>query len=294
LNLKQFDFQKKTLKLMQPFSADLRLYGVMSTNSRTYSAHIGSLYMPNFWMATSGLTDSFFNEAVRTGISKSMAVAYRCDAARLYLRSIGNTQPLANAPVFLDENEVFLLYRSLLAVYQSSHRTAQLVTREHRIHTVANPNIDRLAIVFDKDGDFFDNNSRGTICINNPALKAIVEKYNLIVSKYYYYNEDCDGVTLLSQKPLNMAALAQELRKIEGIKHIENVTDDNNVSDIRAVRTPEGWLLEFCLHANDKPIAWLFEVTHSGRVICKDDGYIPHARSAKGYSFSQTRSNSNS
>jgi hypothetical protein len=276
---------------MQPFSSELRLYGVMSTNSRTYSAHIGSLYLPNYWMATSGLTDSFFNEAVKVGITKSMAVAYRCDAARLYLRSIGNTQPIADAPVFLDENEVFLLYRSLLAVYQSSHHTAQLVTQHHRIHTVANPNIDRLAIVFDKNSDFFGSNDKGLIRINNAALQNIVAKYGLVISKYYYYNEECDGVTLLSQKPLNMAALAKEIGQIEGIRHIENVTDDNNISDIRAVRTPEGWLLEFCFHANDKPIAWLFEVTHSGRVMCKDDGYMPHARSAKGYSFSQTRSN---
>ena len=275
---------------MQPFASDLRLYFVMSTNSRTYSAHIGSLYLPNYWMATSGLTDSFFNEAVRVGITKSMAVAYRCDAARLYLRSVGNLQPLADAPVFVDENEVFLLYRALLAVYQSSHRTAELVTRHHRIHTLANPNIDRLAVVFDKNANFFGANERGTIQVKNVALAAVLEKYGLIVSKYYYYNEECDGVTLLSQKPLNMLALAKELQQIEGIKHTENVTDDNNVSDIRAVRTPEGWLLEFCLHANDKPIAWLFEVTHNNKVICKDDGYMPHARSAKGYTFSQTRS----
>jgi hypothetical protein len=276
---------------MQPVSDFSRLYGVMSQISRTYSAHIGSLYSLNYWMATSGLTDSFFTEAVKAGVSKSTAVAYRADAARLWLRTLtdsNNGKMMGDVAAFVDENEVFQIYRALLAVHTSSHYTAELVTRQHRIHTVANPNIDRLAVIFNKKTALFGGSGR-LIDVQNVDLQNILTKYNLIVSKYYLYNEDCDGVTIFAQKPMNMAAIAKEIEAIEGIEYVENITDDNHLSDIRAVRSTQGWLLEYCLHTNEKPIAWLFEVTHSGHVFVKDDGYMPHARTAKGYTPGATR-----
>ena len=257
--------------------------------ARTYLAHIGSLSVPNYWMATAGLTDGFFTEAVGAGVSKATAVAYRCDAARLYLRSLAEDTLLMQAPVRLPDAEILSLYKALIAAHKSPLPTAQLVTRIHKIHTLPNPNLDRVALIFDRHSTHFSALASGNVSVKFGGLNDVLQKYQLVIAKYFYYDEQYDGITLLAQKPLNIAALCLELKKLPDVAFVENIADENSESDIRAVRTPQGWLFEYCLHTSDQPIAWLLEVKHNGEVICHDDGYVPHARSAKGYTYSQAR-----
>ncbi len=263
----------------------------MQTAPRTYQAHIGSLSVTNYLMATAGLTGNFFTEAVRSGLTKSQAVQYQCDAARLYLRSLESVRPsLTYFSAFLPQDEVFSLYKALIAVYKSNHPVANLVTKTHKIHTIPNPNIDRVAVVFDKEATWFTALQNGNVTVNYAGLNSILQRYNLVISKYFFHDEQCDGFTLFAQKPMNMVAIALELKQLPGVVSVEIETDLFSESDIRAVRTETGsWLLEYCLHKEDTPVAWLFEVNNLGDVFCKDGSYVPHAQTAKGYCFGQAR-----
>ncbi len=262
----------------------------MQTATRTYQANIGSILATNYYMATAGLAGQFFTEAIRAGITKSQAVQYQCDAARLYLRSLDNKRPLTHLSAFLPQDEVLNIYKSLLAVHKSNDSIAQLVTRTYKIHTIPNPNIDRLAVIFDKEASWFTALQNGNITVNYAGLNSILQQYNLVISKYFFHDEQCDGFALLAQKPMNMVAIALELKQLPGVVSVEIETDESNNGDIRAVRTESGsWLLEYCLHTDKEPIAWLFEVNSSGLLICKDGSYVPHAQTAKGYCFGQSR-----
>lgn len=261
----------------------------MQSAPNTYQAHIGSLLVPNYLMATAGLSGQFFTEAVRSGITKSQAVQYQCDAARLYLRSIETIRPLTHLSAFLPQNEVFNLYKALLEVHKSNHILANLVTKTHKIQTIANPNIDRVAVLFDKEATWFTALQNGNITVNYAGLNSILQQYNLVISKYFFYDEQADGFTLLAQKPMNMVAIALELKKLPGVLSVEIETNETSTGDIRAVRTGSGsLLLEYCLHTEEKPVAWLFEISASGQFICKEGNYAPHAQTAKGYGLDQS------
>ncbi len=258
--------------------------------AQTYEAHIGSLASPNFLIATAGLQGTFFSEALQRGVTKAEAVSVLCDAARIYLRLAAEQMPLETWAAELPTDNLFELYKALLTAYKSEDEIARLVTRGYKIRTLPNPNIDRLAVIFDAKSGLFGSAANGVLRTTNERLNYIIKKYNLIVSKYYLYDQSCDSVTLLAQKPYNMAAIAKEIRELEGIVNVEVPTVGIGETDISMVKTKNSWLIEYNLFLPDSPpVAWLLECFNSGELVCHKGSYVPHAKSAKTLLYSTAR-----
>ena len=164
----------------------------------------------------------------------------------------------------------------LVNIYQSEE-TARAIAKCN-IHTYPNPSIDRLVIIFQRDISWANLLKNGISETTSEQFNELLYEYDLVIEKHVQWNDNQDALTIRSQSPLNMAALANEFYNIEGVEMIDLGVPQMGGNDINIQRTANGWEVEYILrfgstiNGKGKIHFWKYRVTKQGDVKFINEG----------------------
>ena len=208
--------------------------------------------------------------------SRTLMRKFRRDAARLALRLEANNEDLRYQNIVIPQNTIDDIYKLLINIYQSEE-TARAIAKCN-IHTYPNPSIDRLVLIFQRDISWAVPLSDGISETTSEAFNELLYEYDLVIDKHVQWNDNQDALTIRSQAPLNMAALANEFYNIEGIETIDLGISQMGGNDINIQRTSAGWEVEYILrfgsyiNGKGKMHFWKYTVTDEGTVKFINEG----------------------
>ena len=206
----------------------------------------------------------------RTEIPKSVERKFRRDAARLTLRLTAGNGLLRDQSIYLSTRKVEEFYRALSNIYQFD-ATARSIEKCD-IHTFPDPSIDHLVVIFNKSVRWATPLRQGENRTDNTQLNALLTRYQLSIEKFVQWDDTREAITIRPDVPMNMTALSDDFKKIEGVTAIELGTPQTAGNDIQAFRIQGGWEVVFLLRfgsyidGQGKTHSWKYRAMDSGVV----------------------------
>jgi hypothetical protein len=127
----------------------------------------------------------------------------------------------------------------------------------------------RLLVAVDPEAAWAGAWRAGATETGDAAVDALLDRYNLSLSRYI---EGLDLAVLNSPVALNTVALAGRFAGLDGVRYAEPDGLAGDGDDITAVRSDDGWVLDFSRGSGDCPAGciertfWTFEVDDDGDV----------------------------
>ncbi len=168
---------------------------------------------------------------------------FRRDAARLALRMEGQKEDYRYLGVEIPPENIEMIYGALKSIYLNDE-TARSLT-DCNIHTFPDPAIERVVVIFEENETWAKTISQKTGSGSNQAFHGILQKFNLRIEKQYQWNESQEAITIRSRKPVNIAAIGNEIYNIDGISEIDFGIPAVKGNDIKMTRVSEGWEFQF-------------------------------------------------
>jgi hypothetical protein len=219
---------------------------------------------------TTSLHSQHKRSADQVFISKSLEKKFKRDAARLALRSISKEEDLKFKDAEIPPSSMAEFYTLLTTIYQKSPK-AQAIERCH-VHTFPDPCIDHLIIIFEKSAPWAAPMQSGNLRTDSRVINDLLLRHNLVLEKYIKWDETKDAIIIRAAEPVNMAAIAQKLAKVEGVSQVDLGIPKTRGNDIRASRIQTGWevsyIIRFGAHVGGagKIHTWTFQMTDGGSV----------------------------
>lgn len=197
---------------------------------------------------------------------------YREDAARLAVRHRRALDQSPLGEVRVSEPLAEDLYAALVRVAAFDHPASDSVTSLYEIHTFPEPVLHRLLLGVDPDAGWTEAWRDGRRETGNPDVDGLVETYGLELERYRAREGGPDLAVLVSEDPLDIAALARRFLPIEGVVYADPDAVAGDGNDIRAAALGPGWRLEYRVGFGDCPAGcisrhtWTFRVEGDGTV----------------------------
>jgi len=204
-------------------------------------------------------------------ISKRLQNKFRRDAARLVLRQDSEREDLRYGDISIGQSRIDQVYDILTKIYQQD-ATARSIAKCN-IHTFPNVSIDYFVIVYKKDTPWAAPLADDIAETNSAEFNRLLEMYDLSIVEHQKWTDSQDAVTIRSTNPLNITALANEFRNIDGVLDIDMGIPEIMGNDIKLRRTPEGYRLDYILKVGggiggEKLLThtWSWSVSSAGKV----------------------------
>jgi hypothetical protein len=212
------------------------------------------------------------NAQAKPPIPSSLDRQFKRDAARLALRLDAEKEDIRYLPIAISRDNINGLYKALCYIYQNEEAGKALA--KCNVHTFPNPSIDHLVVIYKKNVDWAAPLRQGITETNNKELNQLLDKYDLAIERSMQWNDTQDAITLRSKEPLNMAALADKFRDIQGVVQTDLGSTKLGGNDIKAKRIGGGWEIDYVLSINaSQQHTWKFKALDNGQVtLLKESG----------------------
>jgi len=197
---------------------------------------------------------------------------YRKDATRLALRLISDNREYHNLEVEVPEQKVTSIYEALVTIHQSELEAAKTVTKIHKLHTFPIPSVDHFFVVYDRSSKWAIPLRLGDMTTDNEKINSLMKDYGLVIDKHVEWDENKNSFHVKATRSLNIAAVAKEFSKVEGVVLTDLLTPDGDGNDIEIQRLKNAWELKFlikfgsCITGCKNQHAWTFQVTDQNEV----------------------------
>ena len=178
-------------------------------------------------------------------ISKRLENKFRRDAARLVLRMDAEQEDLRYGDIQIRQARIDHFYDMLSKIYQQD-ATARSVAKCN-VHTFPNVSIDYFVVVYKKDTPWAAPLKDDIAETDNAHFNKMLEMHNLSIVEHQKWTDTQDAITIRSRNPLNITALANEFRNIEGVEDIDMGLPEIMGNDIELRRTATGFRLDYIL-----------------------------------------------
>jgi hypothetical protein len=215
------------------------------------------------------LPEFFVNDDV---LPKYLKLIYKRDATRLALRLLNKEQRVSKQTVKVPEELVQAVYNALVAVRVSDYSAIDTIAKKYNVRSFPVPNVENVILVFEHDAAWVEPLKQRQDTTASVTINSIIRKYNLIMTKMIYLDEERAGLVLKSREPLNMPALMMKFFTEEGVGSIEEILPYGDGNDINIERTSDGWDIKYsvrfgnCVHQCQKFHDWSFSVNEEGEV----------------------------
>lgn len=216
-----------------------------------------------------GAKSSFASKS--NAISKRLENKFKRDAARLVLRMDAEQEDLRYGDIEIRQSRIDHVYDILTKLYESDE-TARSVAKCN-VHTFPNISIDYFVVVYNKSSAWAQPLKDDIAETNSPQFNRLLEQHDLSIVEHQKWTDTQDAVTIRSRNPLNMSALANEFRNIDGVEDIDMGVPEIMGNDIEMYRTPSGWRLDYILKVSGgiggealKTHTWSWSVDDSGSI----------------------------
>ena len=170
---------------------------------------------------------------------------FKKDATRLALRLEAQYEDFRYLNTEIPPENIRLIYNSLKNIYLKSDKAKSLANCN--IHTFPDPPIERLVVIFE-DGKIWSDASLASIEHSEyHSFNQLLSDFDLVIEKHFQWNGTQDAITVRARKPMNMAAVADQLNQFEGIESIDLGIPKTKGNNILLNRTSDGWEFEFIL-----------------------------------------------
>ncbi len=206
-------------------------------------------------------------------ISKYVQKKYYKDAVRLTLRLNAENKNFHALDAEVSEGTVESIYSSLMAIYESNVNGAEEVTKLHKVHTFPTPSVDRFFLVYEKKASWAKPLRMGDNKTGSDKINKLLEKYGLVIDRNSEWDEEHNSLHVRATEPLNIAPLANDFKKIDGVVLVDLLQPDGDGNDIEIKSTGNGWQIDFvlkfdsCIDGCKQRHFWSFEVNNDGDVI---------------------------
>lgn len=221
------------------------------------------------------LPNFFVNDNV---LPKYLKLVYKRDATRLALRLLNKEQRVSKQTVKVPEELVEAIYNALVAVRVSDYGAVDTIAQKYNVRSFPVPNVENVILVFEHDAPWVEPLKQRQDTTASVTINSIIRKYNLVMTKMIYLDEERAGLVLKSREPLNMPALMMKFFTEEGVGSIEEILPYGDGNDIVIERTNTGWDLKYsvrfgnCVHQCQKYHDWSFSVSEEGEVTYNGSG----------------------
>lgn len=205
-------------------------------------------------------------------LSKYKQKKYRKDATRLALRLVSKNNDFKSINANAPEQMVESIYSSLVAVHQSEHTMAKKVTQKHKLHTFPIPSVDRFFVVYKREAVWAKPLRLGDTTTDSEEINSLLEKYGLVIDKHVDWDEDHNSFNVRANKSLNLAPVAGDFSKIDGIVLVDLLMPSGDGNDIEIQKIDNGWefnyMIKFdsCITGCQKKHVWTFKVLNNENV----------------------------
>jgi hypothetical protein len=202
-------------------------------------------------------------------VSRNLDRKFKRDAARLTLR-LQSDEDLRYQSIQISPTKMDEMYTALIGMYTESSDMRTVM--RCNIHTRPNPSIDHMLVIFDREVEWAAPLREGRHETTSITFNDLLYEHDLIIEKHIQWDDTRDAVAVRSNKPLNMASLANEFYNLEGVQEIDLGLAKNKGNDIVATRTADAWRFEFKLsfgslaEKGEKVHTWIYERKDNGEV----------------------------
>ena len=183
--------------------------------------------------------DSNLDDSVRmvygddSKISDSIKTLFNEDAARLALRDIQSNSSDKENLIIIPAYYVESYYYGLVHFYNANYIPERdVVIDTYKIHTFRYPETHTLIVAVDSTKDWVQEWKNGNRLTGNQKVDELMETYNLQL--YHYYSWPIlQAAVLFSEEPLNIHALCNKFKPIDGVIYAESygvIGDGNNIT----------------------------------------------------------------
>lgn len=193
---------------------------------------------------------------------------YQKDATRLALRYISKGTNYENLGADVPMEVMTEIYSSLLAVHKSPFAESIDVTKNHRLHTFPDPAVDKFQVNYVNTAKWATPLRLGDKTTDSQIINDLCEKYDLVIESHQAWDKKSNIFIVKAKTAINLAPIAKEFVREEGIDFIKLLIPNSDGNDIEAVRTLKGWRLNYmvkfdsCFTGCKKKHIWSFEVAN--------------------------------
>lgn len=202
---------------------------------------------------------------------------YLDDAYRLALRLSTPVGTFREAPQEIPVDIADQIYTGLVAIYESDLPECLAISRDIRIHSKPFPVTDRVSLILQPGESWKAMQAEE----QSNALIEFIEAFDLVVEMPFPGGPDQEGIVLLSERPMNMAAIGNQLAEFSEVSSVLNTGKERDGTDIKVAWHPNGleYTFELTWGACKKECAnkhyWSFLVDDQYQVNFLQDGGTP-------------------
>lgn len=228
-----------------------------------------------FVWSSAGLVDVAADSSKESELSLSVERKIKRDAARLSLRALVAQNNHVSSQVEIPAALMDRFYKMLSSIYLENETARSL--EKCNVHTFPNPSIDHLVVVYDRRASWTRPLQNGEKKSNSEAFEALLDRYHLKIENHVKWDDQQSAVTIRAAQPLNIAALAREFMKVEGVVKTELSIPQTKGNDIEARQVSDGWeitfLMKFGVHSSTgaKVHRWVYHCTDQGKVTFMEE-----------------------
>ncbi|MBI5661957.1 MULTISPECIES: hypothetical protein [Ignavibacterium] len=159
-------------------------------------------------------------------IPDTIKTLYKLDAAILAFRTMLTDTFARDNIVEINEDVIEEMYRGLICIYNlKNYRPLNIITEHYKIHARENPSLTRLILVVDTTKEWTQAWRNGQRLTGNQEIDQLILTYDLQLGKRWFFS---NYHTLVSPRPLNLLALKNLFKKIDGVL---DATPDGLIGD---------------------------------------------------------------
>ncbi len=198
---------------------------------------------------------------------------YKKDATRLALRLVSNDGDYHALNAEAPKEMVSSIYNALVAIHQSEHPMAKLVTRTHKLHTFPKPSVDRFFVVYKREAPWAKPLRLGDTSTDSEEINSLLDQYGLVIDKHVDWDEEHNSFNVKAKESLNIAPIANAFSSVEEIVLVDLLMPNGDGNDIEIVKLDNGWELKYmvkfdsCISGCKKKHIWTFKVIDGKQVI---------------------------
>jgi len=208
--------------------------------------------------------------ASESSVPDEARALYAEDAAQLALRYVESLEAPAGREPEMPVELVAGFYNALLHVYNERHQARDSVADMFRIHAFPSVSTHELLVEVDPRVDWTAPWLVGEPLTGRDEIDALVTRYDLTITKVFSPAPIHTYVVLYSEEPLDMPALGERFRPIDGIEEADANEFAGGGNDIEGTIEPGILRLAFSVGFGDCPAGcinrhyWFFEIDEDG------------------------------
>ncbi|MFH0733123.1 MAG: hypothetical protein V1773_01575 [bacterium] len=212
------------------------------------------------------------NNVTYTNVPDSIKILYKEFAGTLALREIQSDAKLRETLVKIPDEYIQLFYNALIQVYNSANIPARnIVINDYSISVFFAPESHYLLVDVDTTFNWVKQWMKDSLNSGNLKVDSLTTNYGLSIYRSYNWAWSYNFL-LKAAQPINIIALCQLFKGVEGVKQVypDGVTGDGN--NIIAAITDEYVTLDYSYGFGDCPAGcisrhyWHFLVYYDGIV----------------------------